>query len=352
MQNLKEQYIKYQTIYKKFETNLKELSKYDIGDQSIKGFSPDKLNKVLNLEQQFNNVLIKRYETFAENPQQDPLFKDGAYNDVFLKSENDGTPTAFKYIILDTMNMFNVWYDQICYNTKINLEVNPLQRLNSDKKYAQSFEDFYDEAVGVLKNLDESKSNKYQHERNDKNLISKLAKNDKCSSWEYLIQAVAPSYLEEFIKPTENKQTRHLRKTLAATLDTHLIDKREYNPSTMDKELKQQLKKRSTSRPSSPDESVSSDRSTISSLTTDSTGYTTDENSTDDSKRNDRLKSKSYRSASPSSSATSKNTTSSDSNQNKSPRKVSSIISMFNKDAESPKLKAEKGSKGPKGPKK
>ena len=38
MQNLNEQFNKYNTIYKKFETNLENLSKYDIGDQSIKGF--------------------------------------------------------------------------------------------------------------------------------------------------------------------------------------------------------------------------------------------------------------------------------------------------------------------------
>tara|TARA_X000000950_G_C13878034_1_gene645688 strand:+ start:638 stop:1657 length:1020 start_codon:yes stop_codon:yes gene_type:complete len=338
MNNLEEQLRKYddEKIYQNFETKLKALSKYDKQDRLFKGFSPDKLNEVLNLEEQFNEVLIKRYEQLNI----DPLFKDGAYKHL---------NTNFKAIILDTINMFNVWYDQICYNSEINQEVNPLQRLNSDKKYAKSFKAFYDEAVGVLKNLDENVSNKLQYKRKDKNLINKLAKNENCSPWEYLTQVVAPSYLDEFKKNSSTK-TKFLRETLEATLNTHLIDKRTYHQTRNDIELNKKLAVRLL-RPTSPDWSVSSDDSSnISSLTSGSSGYTTDEGSTYYSKSDARLKSKSSGSASSNSSTDTKNTGTTNSVKSEKPEEpsVQSLVSMFERNA-NPLV--TKGPKGPKGPK-
>ncbi len=331
MQNLNEQFNKYNTIYNKFETNLKNLSQYDIRDQLIKGFSSAELDKVLNLEKQFNNVLLKRYQTFEENPQQDPLFKDGAYNNVLPRLQEDGTSIAFKYIILDTMNMFNVWYDQICYNPKIQKEIHPLQRLNSDIKYAQSFEAFYDEANQVFQNLDKLEDHIIELKQDDKNLISALAKNDKCSSWEYLTQVVAPSYLEQFIKPSVNIQTKHLRETLAATLDTHLINKRTYKQTRFDSELTQKIADRSTLRPPSPDRSVSS-------LSDD--GSTT---GPDD----DSIGSKSPRSTSSKSSNATKNTGNTTSSDNSKRSSVLEKASFFGETVQ----RGGAPSKGPKGPK-
>lgn len=334
MQNLNEQFNKYNTIYNKFETNLKNLSKYDKGDQSIKEFSSAKLDKVLNLEQQFNNVLLKRYDTFAENPQQDPLFKDGAYKDVLSTFQDDGTSIAFKYIILDTMNMFNVWYDQICYNPKIQKEIHPLQRLKSDIKYAQSFEAFYDEANQVFQNLDKLEDHIIEFKQDDKNLISALAKNDKCSSWEYLTQVVAPSYLEQFIKPSVNTNTKHLRETLAATLDTHLINKRTYKQTRQtrfDSELTQKMAQILTPRPPSPDRSVSS-------LSDD--GSTT---GPDD----DSIGSNSPRSTSSKSSNATKNTGNTTSSDNSKRSSVLERAGLFGETVQ----RGGAPSKGPKGPK-